>query len=54
MDVHILPAVNATLNAISAVLLITGFALIRSGRVQAHHRVMISAFTASVAFLVCH
>jgi len=54
MDVHSLPAVNATLNAISAVLLITGYALIRNGRVQAHHRVMISAFTVSVAFLVCY
>jgi len=54
MDVHSLPAVNATLNAISAVLLITGYALIRNGRVQAHHRVMISAFTVSAAFLVCY
>ena len=54
MDVHSLPAVNATLNAISAVLLITGYVLIRSGRVRAHHRVMISAFMVSVAFLVCY
>jgi len=54
MDVHSLPAVNATLNATAAVLLFTGYRLIRRKRVQAHRRVMISAFAVSVAFLISY
>jgi protein SCO1/2/putative membrane protein len=46
--------VNATLNATAAVLLITGYTLIRNGRRDAHHRVMIAAFTVSSLFLVCY
>ncbi len=46
-----LPAVNAMLNATAAVLLVTGFVLIRSGRKRAHRRVMIAAFIASSLFL---
>jgi uncharacterized membrane protein YozB (DUF420 family) len=53
-SVEQLPAVNATLNAIAAMLLVTGFALIRSGRVQAHKTVMLTAFGVSIAFLVCY
>ena len=54
IDIHSLPAVNATLNGIAAVLLVIGYTLIRNGRIQAHKRVMLSAFTVSVAFLVCY
>ena len=54
MDVHSLPAVNATLNATAAVLLVTGYTLIRCKRIQAHKRVMLTAFAVSVAFLVCY
>jgi uncharacterized membrane protein YozB (DUF420 family) len=54
MDIHDLPAVNATLNGASAVLLATGYMLIRRGRVNAHHWVMISAFTVSVVFLISY
>lgn len=49
-----LPAVNAVLNGTAAVLLFTGYRLIRQGRVQAHKRVMLTAFGVSVAFLVCY
>ncbi len=49
-----LPAVNAALNATAALLLVTGFLLIRSGHKRAHKRVMIAAFTVSVAFLVSY
>ena len=49
-----LPAVNATLNAISAVLLIIGFGLIRRRRIDAHRRVMIAAFATSTLFLICY
>ena len=54
MTVHDLPAVNATLNAISGVLLMIGYALIRARRIDLHRRFMIAAFTASSLFLVCY
>jgi uncharacterized membrane protein YozB (DUF420 family) len=49
-----LPALNATLNATAAVLLTIGWVLIRSGRVTAHRRVMIAAFSTSVLFLISY
>lgn len=49
-----LPAVNASLNALATVLLLTGYWLIRRGREQAHKRVMLSAFGVSVVFLICY
>ncbi len=54
IGIHDLPAVNATLNATSAVLLITGYTLIRKGRRQAHQRVMLTAFTVSILFLISY
>jgi len=54
VDVHSLPAVNATLNGTAAALLVTGYTLIRKGRVYAHKRVMLTAFGVSVAFLICY
>ncbi len=51
---HVLPAINATLNALSGVLLLTGYLLIRSGRIQQHRRCMIAAFTTSSLFLACY
>jgi uncharacterized membrane protein YozB (DUF420 family) len=54
MDVHSLPAVNATLNGIAAILLAIGYTLMRRGRIQAHKRVMLSAFSVSVVFLACY
>ncbi len=51
IGVRDLPAINATLNAIAAVLLVWGFALIRRGRKQKHKRVMLSAFIVSSLFL---
>lgn len=49
-----LPAVNATLNSIAFLLLVTGRSLIRRGRVLAHKRCMISAFAVSTVFLVTY
>jgi putative membrane protein len=49
-----LPHLNAVLNSISAVLLLTGFYLIRSRRIAAHRRVMISAFVTSSLFLASY
>jgi uncharacterized membrane protein YozB (DUF420 family) len=54
MDVHSLPAVNATLNGIAAVLLGIGYAFMRKGRIQAHKRTMLTAFSVSVVFLACY
>jgi uncharacterized membrane protein YozB (DUF420 family) len=54
IGLHDLPAVNATLNAISAVLLVTGYTLIRNGRREAHQRVMLTAFCVSIVFLICY
>ncbi len=47
-------ALNATLNASSAVLLSTGYWMIRHGRVLAHKSCMGLAFLSSTAFLVSY
>jgi uncharacterized membrane protein YozB (DUF420 family) len=49
-----LPALNACLNATSAVLLATGYVLIRRGRRQAHKRVMLAALVSSALFLTSY
>jgi len=54
MDVHQLPALNAALNATAAVLLVSGFILIRRGRKEAHRWVMLGAFTVSTLFLISY
>jgi uncharacterized membrane protein YozB (DUF420 family) len=48
------PALNATLNATSALLLAGGYAAIRAGKMQVHKRFMVSAFWVSVVFLVSY
>ena len=52
--ISLLPTVNAALNAISAVLLVWGYLLIRRKRIDAHRRVMKTAFVTSCLFLVCY
>lgn len=54
MTLHDLPAVNATLNALSGVFLLVGYALIRTRRIGLHRRWMIAAFVTSSLFLVCY
>jgi uncharacterized membrane protein YozB (DUF420 family) len=54
VTVHDLPAVNATLNGVSGVLLLAGYALIRTRRIALHRAVMITAFVTSSIFLVCY
>jgi protein SCO1/2/putative membrane protein len=49
-----LPSVNATLNAIAAVLLVWAYALIRRKQVAQHRRVMLAAFGTSCLFLICY
>jgi uncharacterized membrane protein YozB (DUF420 family) len=47
-------ALNASLNGISAVLLIAGYSAIRSGKRETHKKLMVSAFVVSCAFLVSY
>lgn len=54
ISVHDLPSINATLNALAAVLLVTGYLLIRQRRKDAHRKVMLAAFVTSCVFLVCY
>ena len=48
------PAINASLNATTAVLLVTGYGFIRARRIAWHRACMIAAFTTSIAFLACY
>jgi uncharacterized membrane protein YozB (DUF420 family) len=54
MSVSDLPALNAGLNATAGVLLFAGWLMIRGGRITAHRRCMLAAFTASSLFLVSY
>jgi len=49
-----LPHLNALLNAVAAVLLTTGFVLIRRGRIDLHRRCMLAAFVTSALFLASY
>lgn len=51
---HIWPAINATLNALSGVFLLTAFLLIRKKRIQPHKRFMLAACTTSLIFLTSY
>ena len=54
MSVGDLPALNAALNATSAVLLTTGYVFIRRGRWESHRRCMLAAFATSTLFLISY
>ena len=54
LEVTVLPAVNATLNSIAAALLVSGYVLIRRGRVEQHRLCMLAAFATSTLFLVSY
>ena len=49
-----LPALNATLNGVSAAFLLAGFVLIKQRRWQLHKRCMLGALTASALFLTSY
>jgi len=49
-----LPAVNASLNTASALLLICGYIFIRKKRINLHKTFMVSAFIMSSLFLICY
>jgi putative membrane protein len=54
LDVSRLPAFHAVLNGTTAVLLATGYLLIRARRIAWHRAVMVSAFGLSCLFLVSY
>jgi putative membrane protein len=54
ISISSLPAVNATLNGISALLLISGFIAIRKGNRRTHRAFMLSALGVSMLFLVSY
>lgn len=54
LELSDLPALNATLNGISGAFLVTGFALIKQRRWQAHRRCMLGALASSTLFLISY
>ncbi len=51
---HLWPAINATLNGLSGVFLLTAFLLIRRKKIEAHKRFMLAACTTSLVFLASY
>ena len=54
MTISDLPAVNASLNALSTAFIITGLILIKAERKRAHMVAMTCALVTSTAFLACY
>jgi uncharacterized membrane protein YozB (DUF420 family) len=54
IDYTLLPAVNASLNALSTVFLTIGWIFIRRRQIERHRLCMLSALTASVLFLTSY
>ncbi|HEX3577120.1 MAG TPA: DUF420 domain-containing protein [Thermoanaerobaculia bacterium] len=51
---QILPAINATLNGASGVLLLIAYVFIRKRNIAMHKRFMLAACTTSLIFLACY
>jgi len=54
MNVNDLPALNATLNALSTLFILAGWVMIWTERKVAHALCMVSALVTSAAFLACY
>ncbi len=54
LSVDQLPHLNASLNALATVLLVTGLVLIKRGRERAHRNVMLTALLVSAVFLASY
>ena len=50
----IFPAINATLNGLNAVLLLTGWSFIKRGRRDGHRAFMLAALASSTLFLISY
>ena len=53
-DYSIFPAINATLNGTSAVLLVTAHSMIKRGKVASHRVLMLTAVATSTLFLISY
>ncbi len=54
MTLHDLPSINAGLNSLCTLLLLTGFAFVRARRITAHRRCMWAAFGTSCLFMISY
>jgi putative membrane protein len=54
MQIHDLPALNAALNGLASIFLITAYVLIRNGRRELHKRFMLAALATSALFLASY
>jgi len=54
MGPHFFPALNAFLNGTSAILIGAGYYCIKTGRRDAHQRLMLTAFVTSALFLISY
>ena len=52
MTIRDIPALNASLNGLATVLITAGFILIKTGRKDAHRKVMTAAMVVSAVFLI--
>ncbi len=53
-DLRILPALNASLNFATAILLCSGYYFIRNAHIRSHRLCMVSAFILSACFLISY
>jgi uncharacterized membrane protein YozB (DUF420 family) len=54
IDIADLPALNASLNALSAMFLLSGYLLIRNGKADLHKKCMLGALASSALFLTSY
>ena len=54
LDISNVPALNATLNGVAAILLLLAFIAIRKSRINVHRALILSALTTSTIFLVSY
>ena len=54
MSISDLPAINASLNGLSAIFLSAGWIFIKTGKKIAHRNCMMAAFCTSTVFLACY
>jgi putative membrane protein len=54
IPIHSLPTLNATLNSLSAIFLVTGYISIKRRNIAAHKVAMLSAFVTSSLFLTSY
>jgi uncharacterized membrane protein YozB (DUF420 family) len=54
MNLSLLPTVNAVLNGLTGTLLLVGYFFIRRGQRALHKKVMLTAFSTSILFLISY